>query len=500
MPIPHLDDLAELPPLPDGRAISRLMHLIWLTRPDLQQSFDLKTGAGRLNFITWFIAAATKEYRIPPLVPRVGRPVITPSNTFYRRKQLSDRAAKLTGCIPIGIRRRSARLWLALALKLGALRGWRAQVPENDPAPGINVIGYADAVLSLGEHMRMTAQAFASVDTAAGICDFGLGTRNRQQESTTILPRLKSNRYSVNLLHINADQMVQAYCHFGPAFFQSRYNIGCWAWELSRFPESWTPVTELVDEIWAPSRFVQEAIQEVTDRPVILMPQCVELPSFPEKDRAAFDLPHDTWLFLLTFDFLSFIDRKNPWALIRAFKLAFPDGREQVGLVLKVMNGDERDPKWRRMIDEIDADHRIFVINERMSRADSLALMASCDSFVSLHRSEGFGRGLAEAMALGKPVIATAYSGNMDFMTADNSYLVDFELVPVEPDQYVHGEGQVWAEASVEKAASQMRAVMYERRHAAEIGLRGRRFVQEHLSAEMIGRKMTDRLEALGLI
>jgi glycosyltransferase involved in cell wall biosynthesis len=193
------------------------------------------------------------------------------------------------------------------------------------------------------------------------------------------------------------------------------------------------------------------------------------------------------------------IDRKNPVAAIQAFQRAFGRDVKDACLVLKVMNGSADAPLWRQMMAMIGDDLRIVVINRTMKRAEVLALFEASDCFVSLHRSEGFGRGPAEAMYMGKPVIATNYSGNTDFTLPDNSCLVDYRLIPVEAGQYPFHQGQVWADADVEHAAWHMRRLYDDAALARDIGARGQRYVLEHFSQQAIGALYAGRLKDLGL-
>lgn len=497
----HLNEPAGLPPTANGRSISNLMHMIWRSRPDLQAKFDLEDERGRERFIAWYAWAAPREFRMPALIPANGQVPAAPSNLLYGMKSVAERASRFGRWLPLPVRRRLMRSWTRVGIALSAKGiGGQASSEQRKPEPGVNIVGYANGALSLGEHLRMTASAFATTGCGMDIVDYRNGARDRQSAQGDRIALADGNRFAANLFHINADQMLNAYCHFGHSFFQQRYNIGFWAWELESFPDGWVPVIDLLHEIWAPSRFVQQAVAHVTDKPVMLMPQCVELPEFEPRQRAYFGLPDDEYLYIFVFDFLSYIDRKNPIAAIRAFKAAFPDQAGRAGLVLKVMNGDERDVRWTAMLTEIGGDSRIIIINEVMSRAESLALMACCDCFVSLHRSEGFGRGPAEAMLLGKPVIVTGYSGNLEFTLPDNSFLVDYTLVPVQPGQYVFGDGQVWAEPDVDHAAQHMRTVYADRTTADAVARRGQSYVREHLSARRTGELMAERLAVLGLI
>jgi glycosyltransferase involved in cell wall biosynthesis len=490
-----LDRPADVIQLVKPKLISHFMHLIWNSRPDLQQAFDLSREVGQQGFVGWFEGACLREYGIPPIVPQENTETPSPPPPGYFKAKAAMRARRhWVSWLPVGIRRFFRKTFL---LAVGVVGEAEKGLEQKGASPGANLIGYAHGALGMGEHVRMTAEALSGYKIQHGVYDFAIGVENRQERSVSNIPYINDNRYSINIFHVNADQMLTAYCHLGPSFFTERYNIGFWAWELSKCPENWFPVLHMVDEIWAPSRFIERCFQEVTQKPVRYMPLCVELPEFEGRSRDSFGLSDDNFIFIYMFDFLSYIDRKNPFAAIEAFKRAFPDRSAPVTLVLKVMNGDTKNDKWLEMEQHIAGDKRIVVMNQVMSRLEVLALVDCCDCFVSLHRSEGFGRGPAEAMYLGKPVIVTDYSGNTDFTLKDNSFLVDYRLVPVEEGQYVFGDGQVWADPSVETAARHMRFVIENPRESAAIAKAGQAYIKENFSAGVTGKIMQDRLAEL---
>lgn len=468
MSIEFLNDPARIDQLHPVQPITNFMYLIWLSRPDLQAAFDISNAEGQTAFLHWVNASVEREYGITPLL------------------NLSDQNESL---------RR-----VGLLKRLTSLLAGETRLENRNPIPGATLIGYAEGVLGMGEHVRMSAETLARTGTKFGIYDVDPGPHHKRAGIAADFPMVTNNQYHANIFHVNADQMLNAFCKLGPDFFRGRYNIGFWAWELAKCPDAWLPVIEMVEEVWAPSRFIEDAFASVTDKPVVFMPLCVELPTIQSRSRSHFGLPEGHCLFLYTFDFLSYIDRKNPFAAIRAFKEAFPDRDTLAGLVLKIMKGDPKAPKWQEMLDLIGGDPRIIVINEVMSRNDVLALLECCDCFVSLHRSEGFGRGPAEAMYLGKPVIVTNYSGNLDFTRPGASLLVDQTLIPVQPGQYVFAEGQVWADVDISHAARQMRRVFEQSPEVAEIASNGARIIKEEFSYSAIARRMNARLDAVRAI
>jgi glycosyltransferase involved in cell wall biosynthesis len=363
---------------------------------------------------------------------------------------------------------------------------------------GADLIGYSRGVLGMGEHVRMVARAMGAVGVPYGVVDYALGLGNRLQRPDADIPVAGAPSRRCAIMHVNADQMTRAYWYLGAEFFHGRRIVGYWAWELADCPMSWRPAIGMVDEIWAPSRFVQQAFSAHTVKPVVLMPLCVTIPNFIPLPHEAFGLVPEDFIFAFVFDCYSWVQRKNPLAAIRAFRKAF-DQNEKVRLVLKAMNADRANPAWQALQAEVVGDPRITLIDETWSRERLLALLAICDAYVSLHRSEGFGRTPAEAMLLGKPVIATDYSGTQDFCRIDNSLLVDFRLVEVGVDEYPEGEGQVWADPKVAVAAAQMRRLFDDRGLAQRLGNAGRKTIESEFSAEAVGRRYAARLDETGM-
>jgi glycosyltransferase involved in cell wall biosynthesis len=249
----------------------------------------------------------------------------------------------------------------------------------------------------------------------------------------------------------------------GAAVFEGYRNIGWWPWELSVFPEAWKPYAfELVDEVWASSTFLEGMYKKATYKPVKLVPLAVSVARLKSYPRKHYGLPDKKFLFLYIFDFNSSVARKNPIATVRAFKQAFELADNTVGLVLKTMNTKPNNPEWQAFIKECITDKRIQLIIETLDRPEVLGLINACDAYLSLHRAEGFGRTLAEAMLLGKPVIATNYSGNVDYMSQSSTYLVDANLINIKDAEYQWvdlEDKQVWADISIPSAVNQIRNV-----------------------------------------
>jgi glycosyltransferase involved in cell wall biosynthesis len=259
----------------------------------------------------------------------------------------------------------------------------------------------------------------------------------------------------------------------GREFFAGRYTIGQWAWELEEFPDRYLPSLDLVDEVWALSKFNRDAIAALTDKPVHVVPLTVTEPTNVQApSRASLGLP-DRFTFLFCFDMFSVMERKNPLGLIDAFSRAFDDGEGPV-LVIKALNGDKRLNDREHLRWEAQKRSDVILIDRYLHHDEQVGLMSLADAYVSLHRSEGFGLTMAEAMALGKPVIATAYSGNLDFMTEDNSFLVPWEFGEVPVGCYPYPAGWRWADPDLDAAADILREVASDPAASMAVGARGR--------------------------
>jgi glycosyltransferase involved in cell wall biosynthesis len=359
--------------------------------------------------------------------------------------------------------------------------------------PGVNLLGYFCYPSGLGEAARMAGAALELAGVQVSRRAIGTGF---QREQPTRADYLGLEVYPVTVLILSLPLSVpECYVHAGLAPRPGVHRVAVWYWELESFQPEWVTQAGLVDEVWAPTRFIARALRGVARVPVREMLPGVQLSAVPALPRSHFGLPEDHFLFLFVFDMHSYLERKNPLAVLRAYRRAFR-ADDRVALLIKVSGGDFDQPNLDRLR-RAAAEAGAIVIDRVLSREESYGLMNLCDCYVSLHRSEGFGLTMAEAMLLGKPVIATAYSGNLDFMTADNSLLVDYERVPIAADLVVYKRGSTWAEPSVEHAAAWMRWAYENPVQARALGEKARRQAGEVLSLEAAGQRMARRLLAL---
>lgn len=383
--------------------------------------------------------------------------------------------------------RKMARLKRKYAFK--KTPSWHASLPAsavserstNDDV-GVNVVGYLRAEFGLGESARNYGRAIESSGVRVNYFDLDIGLPHSQGDTALAGRMSQSLPYPVSLLFVNPDHIEKAMTAFKPQALG--HVIGCWFWELEKLPESWVPALNYVDELMVATTFIEHAVKSATNKNVLRVPLPLPTQVSSGLKRSDFGIRESAFVFLFTFDFASWLDRKNPTAVVRAFKRAFPKSRRDVQLVIKSSNG-HRTPAWMQsLIKEIGADKRILFRDETIPKQHLAALQRCADVFVSLHRAEGFGLGLAESMSMGKPVIATGWSGNMDFMDKECAGIVEFDLVPVPEHAYIDGKGQRWAEPREESAAGWMRRLADDRNYARELGEKGKAKVQTYLDPE----------------
>ncbi|MEK3725873.1 glycosyltransferase [Paenibacillus sp. FSL H8-0034] len=368
-------------------------------------------------------------------------------------------------------------------------------IHEKQVVEGINLLGYARAEMGVGESCRLAANSLNAVGVPFGIINFTGISNSRLSDLTWAHKEISVPSYSVNVFHINAEQMPEINLLYGNSLFENRYNIGYWHWELPDFPDEWQNSFKYVDEIWVPSTFVGDAISIKSPVPVIKIPHSIEVKIMEQRNRAYYKLPEKAFLFLTMFDVKSFSERKNPKASIDAFKLAFGPNDMNVGLVVKV-NRFKSNFNGLDMLTELISNYKnIYLIDETISRNDVNALINVTDCFISLHRSEGFGLGFAEAMYLGKPVIGTNWSSNTDFMNEKNACLVDYKLVQLEKDYGPYKSYQYWADPSVQHASEYMIKLISNKEYYNMISSEGESHIKSLHSPIVIGQLIRKRLD-----
>ncbi|HVU16300.1 MAG TPA: glycosyltransferase family 4 protein [Candidatus Didemnitutus sp.] len=373
---------------------------------------------------------------------------------------------------------------------------WRAEYARRFLKVGLNLAGFFRADLGIGESVRCAARSADAADLPVSLIDLRLPCKNPLGDSSFV-PRLQlANPHPVNVIHVDAPAMADLDHHHGTEFRRGKYNIGYWAWELPEFPDAWIPYAGFCDEVWAPSRFAVEAIAEKVPVPVLVMPHSISF-SRPEGDhRTKFGLPADRFLFLFIYDLNSYSERKNPGAVIEAFRASGLAGAN-AALVIKVHNVPGNEADFERLRSVAATLPGTVLITQTLTRREIYELESACNCFVSLHRSEGFGLAIAECMYLGKPVIATNWSAPAEYLDDKVGCPVKSQLVTLQRSHGPYSKGQTWAEPDRDHAAWWMRRIVEDIRLARELGAAGRDRIERQFSPTAIGARYRRRLEAI---
>jgi glycosyltransferase involved in cell wall biosynthesis len=473
--------------------ISRLMHILWLSSPQLQTRFNLNSAVGRFCYHIWYYY----------LLADAPRKAIVANHSNALTENLFDEHKGMA--VPCPYDTVSAAL-LNQNVELASINTV-IQAPQNKSAKrGINFIGPLTGTFALAEHARYVKRCLEQAHVDLSPLNFHSAhtlVRESTHTSTSDVVALTCE-YDASLFCTNPDWIFFFIGGHHRYLLESKFLIQFGYWELANFPEPWLKLLKGFNEVWAPSQFIYDALSG-RHNCVQHMPVAVSVDESSSMTRAAFGLPERTFLFYFSFDGFSSMSRKNPLACLHSFRKAFPSGNEAVGLVMKCRNmGSSSTPAalaaYFQFLEEVKKDKRVHLIESDFSRKMTDALMSVVDCYISLHRSEGFGYGMAEAMYLGKPVVATGYSGNLDFTKPDNSCLVDYQLVPVPKGQYIFAADQVWADADIEHAAFFMRKLYQDATFGKQIGSLGQNYVHTHHSLTAVATAMQMRLASLGLV
>ena len=389
------------------------------------------------------------------------------------------------------------RLWRRLPLNVRLQLFFRltrliAPLPDRTARGGfpLAIAGLFSAASGVGEGARL---AYAALD-AAGYAPaaFDLSDAFGQAEfSAPVLRRPLSPGAGSLIVHHNGPYMPHALWALGDSLIRGRRIIGYWAWELPKLPKDWQPTFRYVHEIWVPSTFTRDAIAAATDLPVHVVPHPLPKSPVTPNMRGKLGLPQDALVVLNVFHLSSVFSRKNPLAAVAAFRRAFGDAPGRVLAIKLIDNGAH--PARQEIDAAIAGAANIRLIEGMLPEADMAGLMAAADIVISLHRSEGFGLVAAQAMAMAKPVVATGWSGNLDFMNERNSALVSYSLVPVRDPEYIFdNDDQQWAEADVEHAADWLRRLAASADLRAKLGAAAAADVHALLSPERFARKVSE--------
>jgi GT2 family glycosyltransferase/glycosyltransferase involved in cell wall biosynthesis len=428
--------------------VSRYMIAIRESRPDVQSAFPDPLGEDAAAFLEWFRLYGQPEERASEALVPASPPA-----------SLAPRHAA-----------------------------------EERPNEQVNVAGYFHAELGIGEAARLLLTALQASGTPYRALPYG-ETVSRQDHPFKNKPR-SARCGDINLICVNADQLPQFARQNRKLFLPGRYSIGVWFWEVEDFPAELHAAFDYVDEIWVASEFMRQTLVKVSPKPVFKFPLPIMAPEInPSLSRADLGLP-ERFSFLFSFDFLSVLERKNPIGLIEAFRRAFRPG-EGPALLIKTINGDKRVPQMEELLYAAAGHPDITIRDGYLSAVEKNTLTALCDAYISLHRSEGFGLTLSEAMSLGRPAIATGYSGNLEFMTAENSFLCSYAAREIGPGAEPYPPTSRWAEPDLDEAADLMRRVYFHPEEAKARAEKALGDINRFHSPGLAGRTISRQLEVI---
>ena len=407
----------------------------------------------------------------------------------------------LTSLVPLSVRTglhsrlNNARLARLLRTKEQFRRA--RQSGQRAGAPGVNLVAYIRAEMALGVVARGMAAAFEAAGVEFSVINLEAGNYSLHTDRSWSRKETRRSDYDTTIVCVNPDNSFHLRTQAPLNVLGERYVIANWYWELAELPDEWLKEFEYVDEVWAASQFIADAVSRKSPVPVVRMPPVVMLSDEAGLTRDQLSLPEDRYLFLAMFDTNSVLQRKNPLGVLRAFKAAFEATDNRVGLVMKFNNPDYRVPLLQSVREEMAGRENVFIIDRIMNRAEVTSLIKVCDCFVSLHRAEGFGLGPAEAMSLAKPAIITNWSGSVDYMTPDNSIAIDYELVKLGQDYGPYKAHQHWAEPDLDQASHWMKKLVADPSLGPRLGHQAQQTILSLYSPSTVGLQIRARLEQI---
>ena len=361
---------------------------------------------------------------------------------------------------------------------------------------GVNLVGPIRWQLGLGEAARLLVRALDDAHVPSLVIDTPMGTHPVDAADAWSSLVVDDAAFDVNVLCLNGDQLALLTEADRAVLLDGRPTAAVWFYEGAELPAAWIRAAERLDEVWVVSECVAGPLRDQIRPPVHVIPQAVTVGPAPPLDRARYGIAEDELLYLYVFDFNSTIERKNPEGALEAFVRAFSPG-DGAALLLKSINGD-RDPEAAERLRRAAARHpHVHLMERPVPVAERNALIAGCDCYVSLHRTEGFGLTVAEALLFARPVVVSAAGGVLEFVHEDNALLVpcgDYVLPERRGD---YPAGTVWGEPDLDVAAARLREVARAPAAAAARGRRGAEDLRRDHAPAAVGRAVAARVETL---
>jgi glycosyltransferase involved in cell wall biosynthesis len=477
-----------------GPSLTRLAMLLHAVRTDVARAYPDPSGADRAAYARWFVHCGAREFS---LHYRLVAPVLASLPLYERLRFAAARLSwsrrggtSLAGAAPAN----GAGTAATLPAAASAAEMSRGATGSESRRRGLNVAGYFEMDTGVGQVARGSLLALQHAGWAAARITLD-GTRGSRVAEGPLglgngLP------FPATLFHVNADESLRALASLPRAALAQTLKVGYWFWELSHFPLAFADRFRYLDEVWAPSRFCRDSFSVLATVPVRHVPPCVPAPQITAGDRARWGLEEERFYFLFCFDVLSIPERKNPMAAIEALRRLVPATKRPVGLVLRLTRAERR-PDLLGRLQKLAERLPVVFHCEPASRVDMDSLLASCDAYLSLHRSEGLGLLPIETMYLGKPVVATAYGGVTDFLDETTGYPVAYCLQQLQTDFGPYPRGAVWADPDLDDAVEQMRRVVDSPAESAARAAAGRCRAESLYGAEQAARRFARELERL---
>jgi glycosyltransferase involved in cell wall biosynthesis len=354
---------------------------------------------------------------------------------------------------------------------------------------GLNVIGYIEGMFGLGEAVRLNISAAQKLDIPLNLIDYEKIKQDANYEYHF--------KYSINLVQISIHNLDEFFSVIDHSFFYNKYSILFLVWESEYLPSKFKKNLKLFNEIWTASTYCKNIFKKAFNGPIITVPHPVEMNLIPlQSEYPVISFNKNKFSFLFIFSYHSSIVRKNPHFLIEAFIEAFGNN-EDVELIIKTVGAQKFKQSKNKLQRYISGQKNIKIIDVDLDKNNVNHLINDCDCYVSMHHSEGFGLTLAEAMYLGKPTIATNYSGNTEFMNESNSFLVDYELGPIENIDMNFCSNTLWANPIMQDAVENLWEVYKNSDLRKEKAMNAKLLVKEKLSFYAVGSLIKDRLHHL---
>ncbi len=372
----------------------------------------------------------------------------------------------------------------------------RPGISERFSQSGLNVFGFLSAGLGLGEAARSTVRGASAVGLPYLAYDIPVPTHPKDPFTSRALT--EESNFAINVFHLNPSALVTLLDpQVKKAYLSAGYNIAFWFWETTELPDYWVAASELFDEIWVGSSFCESVVRAKVSKPVTRIPLNVaSVDPDPECGKKELEIPERGFLFLTMMDFFSRTERKNPFGAVEAFQKAFGSKDKDVFLIVKLINS-EASRASSRLFELARKNDHIIIVDKFLSRSQLYSLINCSDCLISLHRAEGFGLPIAEAMSLGKPVIATGWSANMDFMTAQNSFPVPYRMMTLQSYAPPYPKGTTWADPNIDETAKIMRTLVDDPELCREVGEKAREDIHTKFNAVATGQKIMERLDEI---